>query len=162
MQRHGSKYFARIPPPPPPPTPPGPQVETQLFQNMVMLHIELTGITKCSNIGANVLPADLPHYPRGWGQKVKIQLYQNMVMLHIKFIGIMKCSNIVANILPEVNRSKINFFKTWSCYTIELSQNVATWYQIYFAHRPPPPLTLVVKRSKFNFFFQNNIMLHIK
>ena len=43
---------------------------------MVMLHIKLNGITKCSNMVANILPAD-------WGQKV-IKLSQNNVMLHIK------------------------------------------------------------------------------
>ena len=66
-----------------------------------MLHIKLYGITKCSNMVANNLPADPPPPlldPRG--QKVKLQNLQNMVMLHIKFIGIMKCSNMVANILP--------------------------------------------------------------
>ena len=39
-------------------------------------HIKLKGITKCSNMVANILPTDLPspHDPKGWGQKVKIQL----------------------------------------------------------------------------------------
>ena len=71
---------------------------------MVILHIKLKGITKCSNIVANILPADPSpssrHYPRRWGQKVKVQLFQNMAMLHIKFKGITNYTNIVANILP--------------------------------------------------------------
>ena len=136
-----------------------------------MLHINLKGITKCSNMVANILPADPPpppHDPRGWGQQVIIQLFQNMVMLHITLNGITKCSNMVAIFLPAnppypydprgmgskgqnsehghvayqikgnhefsnmvasilpayppphpgngVNRSKFNFFRTWSCY----------------------------------------------
>ena len=91
MQHHGSKYFARRPPP----LTLGwsQKVKIHFFQNMVMLHIKLKGITKCSNMVANILPADPPththtHDPRGWGQKVKIQLFQNMVMLLIKLKGI--------------------------------------------------------------------------
>ena len=88
MQQHGSKHFA-CRPPYLPPLRKGPHVKIQLFQNIVMLHIKFTGITKCSNMLANILPADpLPHYPRGWRQKVKIQLFQNNVMLHIKLKGI--------------------------------------------------------------------------
>ena len=54
---------------------------------MVMLHIKLKGIIKCSNIVANILLADPsppPQDPKGWGQKVKSQLFQNIVMLHIR------------------------------------------------------------------------------
>ena len=54
MKHHGSKYFARRSP-----LRKGPQVKIQLFQNMVMLHIILTGITKCSNIVAIGVPAEL-------------------------------------------------------------------------------------------------------
>ena len=52
----------------------------KLFQNMVMLHIKLKGITGAAtcNMVANIMPADPPD---PWGQKVK------------------KCSNMVANIL---------------------------------------------------------------
>ena len=83
MQQHGSKYFVCRPPPDP-----GDgvnKIKIQLFQNMVMLHIILNGLTKCSNMIANILPADPPH-PRG--QKVIIQLFLNNVMLHIKLFGI--------------------------------------------------------------------------
>ena len=47
-------------------------VKIQCFQNIIMLHIKFIGITKCSNMVANILPADHP-YP--WGQMVKIQLF---------------------------------------------------------------------------------------
>ena len=76
---------------------------------MVKLHIILKGITKYSNVAANILPLD-PHFfhdPRGWGQKVKIELFQNMVMLHNKLKGILKCSNMVANILKAKSNSKL-------------------------------------------------------
>ena len=69
--------------------PPGDQkAKFQLFQNMVMMHIKLNGITKCNNMVANILPTDPPNDPRG--QKIKTQLCQNMVMLHNKLNGIMK------------------------------------------------------------------------
>ena len=44
---------------------------------MVMLHIKLNGITKCSNMVANILSADPSPDPRD--QKVIIQLFQNNV-----------------------------------------------------------------------------------
>ena len=62
----------------------------KLFQNMVMLHTKLKGITGAAtcNIVANIMPADPPPPPDPWGQKVKIQLFQNMVILHIKLKAI--------------------------------------------------------------------------
>ena len=61
----------------------------KLFQNMVMLHIKLKGITGATtcNMVANIMPADPPD-PGGQKQKVKIQLFQNMVILHIKLKAI--------------------------------------------------------------------------
>ena len=60
----------------------------EFFQNMVMLHIKLKGITGAAtcNMVANIMPADPPPPPPDpGGQKVKIQqLFQNMVILHIK------------------------------------------------------------------------------
>ena len=61
----------------------------QLFHNMAIMHINLKGITNAANI-----------YHRGMGSKVQNSTFQNMVMLHIKLNGISKCSNMVANILP--------------------------------------------------------------
>ena len=54
MQEHGSKYFVRRPLLPPPPNPTDPRVgsigqNSAFFQNMVI---------KCSNMVANILPAD--------------------------------------------------------------------------------------------------------
>ena len=76
--------------PPPPPPHPSERVHRSKFnfENMVMLHIKLTGITEYRNMIANVLLAKLPPPPRILGQKVKIQLFQNNVRLHIKLKGI--------------------------------------------------------------------------
>ena len=43
MQQHSSKYFVDISPPQDPGV--GQKGQNQLFQNMVMLHIKLDGIT---------------------------------------------------------------------------------------------------------------------
>ena len=65
---------------------------------------QIKGNHMCSNMVANILPADPPPPPPpdpGNGvNKIKIQLFQNMVMLHIILNGLMKCSNMIANILP--------------------------------------------------------------
>ena len=62
----------------------------KLFQNMVMLHIKIKGITGAAtcNMVANIMPADPPPPPDSGGQKVEIQLFQNMVILHIKLKAI--------------------------------------------------------------------------
>ena len=74
------------------------------FQNRVLLHIKLKGITKCSNMVANYFASKnhpSPYDPGGLGVNVEIELFQNMVMLHIKLKGITKCSSMVAiYILP--------------------------------------------------------------
>ena len=92
MQQHGSKCFAcRSPLIPHHPRGWGQKVKIQLFQNMVMLHITFIGITKCSKMVSDILPADPPPTnPRG--QKVKNNLFQNNFMLHIKFKGIMNAA----------------------------------------------------------------------
>ena len=76
-QQHGRKYFACRHPPPM-----TLGVKIQHLQNSVMLHIKLKGITKCSNMVANILAEDPPP-PPPTDPRVKIQLLQNMVMLHI-------------------------------------------------------------------------------
>ena len=58
----------------------------KLFQNMVLLHIKLKGITGAAtcNMVANIMPADPPPPPPPpdpRGQKVKIQLFQSIVIL---------------------------------------------------------------------------------
>ena len=46
--------------PTPPPLPQGSKCQVQLLQDNVMLHIKFIGMTKCSNMVVNILPAD-PH-----------------------------------------------------------------------------------------------------
>ena len=62
MQHHGSKNFAHRPPyPHAPSTHPGDGVNRSkfiFFQDMVMLHIKLKGITKCNSMVANIFPVD--------------------------------------------------------------------------------------------------------
>ena len=109
MQQHGSKYFARRPPSPPDHR--GQKVKIQLFQkNMVMLHIKLNAITKCSNMVVNILPATPPpptHPPPPpppppptlGGNRSKFNFSEQFhVAFQIK--GNHECSNMVANILP--------------------------------------------------------------
>ena len=79
MQQYGSKYFARRPPSPDPGVW-GQKVKIQLFQNMVMLHIKLKGMTNaatCKHIYTQ---------PDPWGG-VKGQTFLKVVMLHIKLMG---------------------------------------------------------------------------
>ena len=66
---------------------------------------------------ANSLPAD----PRDPCQKVKIQTFSEHGHVAYQTKGNPKFSNMVANILPAappgggVKRTKLKFFKTWSC-----------------------------------------------
>ena len=79
MQQRGSKYFARRPPPPP--TPPtlwmGSVGKKSVFFS-VHGHVtyQIKENHKCSNMVANILPANTLDP----GDGVKIQLFQNMVM----------------------------------------------------------------------------------
>ena len=97
-QQHSSKYFACRPP-----TPTckwGQKVKIQLFQNMVMLHIKLNGITN-SATWSQIFCLQAPTFGQtstfsehGHERESRMQqhgsqyfacrLFQNMVMLHIK------------------------------------------------------------------------------
>ena len=57
------------PQPPPPPPPKGSTGQNSTFENIVMLHIKLRGITNCSNMVANVLLAKFPPSALGIGSK---------------------------------------------------------------------------------------------
>ena len=98
----------------------------KLFQNMVMLHIKLKGITGAAtcNMIANILPvAPLPRHPRVKRSNLTFAEHDH-VSYQIK--GNRECSNMVANILPAapspLRRSKFNFFRTWSCCTSKESR----------------------------------------
>ena len=82
MQQHGRKCFARRTPSP-----------TTLGDGF-----KSTGITKCSNMVATILPADpRPPYPRG--QKVKFN-FSGQCHGAYQIKGNHECSNMVATILP--------------------------------------------------------------
>ena len=70
MQQHGSKYFAHRHPQS---WGWGQYVKIQLFQNMVMLQINLKGIKKCSSKVANILPGDTYPHPPDSGNEVSRQ-----------------------------------------------------------------------------------------
>ena len=68
MQQHGTKYFACRPPPPPTPEPEY-GVDRSKCNCLEQGHVvyQIKGIHKCTNMAANILPAD-PHYPLpSWG-----------------------------------------------------------------------------------------------
>ena len=80
MQQHGSKYCARRLPPPW-----GTKSQNLTFSEHGLASYQIKGNHKCSNMVANIIPADPPYPPPptlGWVQKVKIQLFQNIVKLH--------------------------------------------------------------------------------
>ena len=134
-----------------------------IFQNIVLLHIKLKGMIHAATFYQQFHPL----YHRGGVNRSKFTLKEHgHVACKIK--GIHKWSNMVANILPaeppppppnhwgEVERSKFNFFRTWSHYISNqkesrMQQNGSKC----FACRPlPPPYSRPlgeVLRSKFIF-----------
>ena len=94
MQQHGSKYFACKPPTPTL----GMQSIGQLYQNMVMLHIKLNGIMKCSNMVANILSAD-PSRP--WRSKVQNSIFSEHDLVAYQIKGNHRCNNMIANIFAR-------------------------------------------------------------
>ena len=77
MQQHGNIL----------PADPGGKGQNSTFSEYGHVAYHIKGNDPCSNMVANILPAD-PHNPGcGQGCRVKI-LFQNMLMLHIKLNGI--------------------------------------------------------------------------
>ena len=129
-----------------------------------MLHIKLKGITKCSNMVANIMPTDpLPLDPRDQSSTFS---EHGHVAYQIK--GITKFSNMVANFLPADPPpppptpllgpiGQISAFSEHGPVAYQIKGNHET-HQLgskYFARNPaPPPTTLGdgVNRSKLNFF----------
>ena len=113
--QHGTKYYARRPPPP---DPWGQKVKIQLSDDGHIAY-KIKGNHECSNMVANILPAAPP--PPSLGSKDQIYLLQNMIMLHIKLKGIANaatCWQIFCLQPPSpLRRSKFSFFRTWSCCT---------------------------------------------
>ena len=100
------------------PTPPESKGRNSTFSEHGHVGYQINGNPKCSNMAANILPAEpLLHYPRGGVKRSKFNFFrtisccisnyresqmQHMVMWHIKLTGIMKyVSKYFANILPS-------------------------------------------------------------
>ena len=152
--------------PPPPPRPLGSKGQTnQLFQNNIMLHINLKGITST----ANILPGDGVNWSKFYFSEHGPVAYQIKGNHKMQQYG---CKYFARSSLTTlgVKRSKLNFFRTWSCCILRYGQLVEILfsehgpvaYQIkgnhkmqqygckYFARSSLT--TLGVKRSKLNFF----------
>ena len=146
---------------------------------MVVLHIKLKGVTKCSNMVANILLPDPlpPSCPGDWVNRSKFQLFQNMVMLKMKFNGITKCSNMVADILPGDPHSptppagigSIGQISTFSehgqvAFQIKWNHEMQQHSSTYVDHRPPTsPYNPRGWDQKVKIhLLQNMVMMHIK
>ena len=122
---------------------------------MVILLIKYTGITKCSNMVAKILPGASPD---PWAQKVKF-VFSEQCHIAYRLKGNHKCSNMVSISLPAdtrpfdpgdwVNRPKVNFFSEYGHAAYQIKRNHKSLLQT-----PPHTLTLGdgVNRSKVNFF----------
>ena len=169
MQQH-SKHFSRRPPYLP--LRKGSQVKIQLFQILVMMHIKLTGLTKCSNMAANVLPAVASPFPTTAGDGVKRSkfnfLEHSNVAYQIYWNHKMRQhgSKCFAGRPPSPLRQGMGFKSTFSehgnfAYQFYWNHEIKQYGSKYRARRPPPfPPTLRSKRQIQR--FQNNVMLHIK
>ena len=100
------------------PPPQGPGAQNSTFSKHGHVAYRIKGNNECSNMVANILPAD-PHLPNPnpgmWGQNVKIQLFQNMVLLIIKLKEMEHRAPCKAHILslhtpPTWNKGKINLY----------------------------------------------------
>ena len=106
IKQQGCKYFACRSPPPPRPW--GDEVKRSkfnLFQNMVMLHIKLNGITNavCFMV-ANILPVGSPPPPPpplllGVGSKGQNSTFSEHSHVAFRVKWNRKCSNMQAHIL---------------------------------------------------------------
>ena len=133
----------------------------KLFQNMVMLHIKLKGITGAAtcNMVANMMLADPPPpHPNPGGQKVKIQLFQNMVILHIKLKAIMNavfCPQPSPD--PRVKKSNLTFAEhDHVAYQIKGNRECSNMVANILPAAPLSPQKVKIP------LFQNMVMLHIK
>ena len=99
----------------------GQKVKIQLFQNMVMLHIQFKGMTHAS-------PSfDPPGWTKGVGQRQIFNFFSEHGHIAYQIKLNHECSNTAANILPAdppprghigvgVKMSQFDFFRTWSCF----------------------------------------------
>ena len=134
----------------------GQTVKIQLGQNMVMLHIKLKGIIKCSSMAANILSAD-PSLTHCWGQKFKSSTFSEHGHVAYQIKGnhqIQQHGNNyfarrpLPNLGDGVNRLKFNFFSTWPCaYQIKENHQMQRHGSNNFARRPVPDPADGIKTS---------------
>ena len=135
----------------------GQWVNVQLFHYMVMVHINLKRITKCSNMVAIILAAD-PHSfttlgMGSIGQNSTLSEHDHVVY-QIKWNHEMQQHgskhfarrpppppHTHTHTRPEtVNWSKFNFFRTWSsCILIKGNHECTNMVANIFHAEPPPP-----------------------
>ena len=125
----------------------GSKGQTELFQNMVMLHIKLKGITGAATWYQILCPHTPPPPPDPGSQNVKIQVFQNRVMLHIQLKTIANAVIWKQIFCPQPplpdpvgQKVKFNFGRTWSCcISNERESQIQQYNSKYFARSPPPP-----------------------
>ena len=138
----------------------------KLFQNIVMLHIKLKGITGAAtcNMVANIMPTDPP--PNPGGQKVKNSTFSEHGHIAYNIKSNHKCSNMVANILPtaphpipdpRVKRSNLTFAEhDHVAYQIKGNHECSSMVANILPAAPLYPQKVKIQ------LFQNMVMLHIK
>ena len=96
MQQHGSKYYARRPPPP---DPGGQKVKIQLISEHSRIAFQIKGNRKCSNIVANISATAPPPSPDPGIERSNSTIAEHG---HVAYLikGNRECSNMVTHILP--------------------------------------------------------------
>ena len=132
--------------------------KVNFFQKMVMLHIKFKGITKCSNMVANILPTDL-YDPRGWGKNSTFSEHGH-VAYQIKWKH--KYSNMVANILPPRGWGQNSTFSKQGhvAYQLKGMEHRPPCKHIFSPHSHPQPVGRIKRLNKIKNL--NAIILHIK
>ena len=133
MQQLSSKYFTSRTPTwvPTPHRTEG--MWSKLFQNMVMLHIKLKGMTLQQH-GSKCFTPRTP-LTWGWGRRSFFRTWSCSVAYQMK--QNQKCSNMVADILladPQKQKVRIQLlqkFRTWPCCKLNGIANAATCKRIF-------------------------------
>ena len=131
----------------------GQKVKIRLFQNMVMLHIELKGIAHAATWW-QILSPQTPPPPQymlqmvalttihrrhnaqrsrnvtGWDQKFKIQRFQNMIMLHIKLNEIANAATRKHIFCPYTHPRPLGYGQMHKNMLLLFSENIHVAYLI--------------------------------
>ena len=138
----------------------GQKVKIQLFQNMVMLHIKLKGVTNAATCKYIFCPNTHPS-SLGWGQRSKKIL--KVVMLHIKLIGMehrAPCKHISCPKGGSKDQNKKNLkVRCHDAYQIKVN-GVKSTMQAHILSLHTPSTCGVGSKGKI-LFFLNVVLLHI-